>query len=206
MASDRERGDKPGNGSGSAESDNSIGGRLKRLREEHRYSMRKLGEMADVSASLISDAERGRSEPSISVLKRLSEALGTTLMYFFTDPEKLEGRVIRSDNRRSLGSHPPDASGSGIRFELASPEEAQAIEAIVGEYAVGATLGDEPVTHEGEEWGMVLEGRLKVSLGDEVHFLDPGDSIWFPSTTPHRMENVSDGVTKYIWIDTPKSF
>lgn len=206
MASDSEHEDTPRSEAEPSEFGDSIGGRLKHLREEHHYSMRKLGEMAGVSASLISDAERGRSEPSISVLKRLAAALGTTLMYFFTDPEKLEGRVIRSSNRRSLGTHPPDASGSGIRFELASPKEAQAIEAIVGEYAVGASLGDEPVTHEGEEWGMVLEGRLKVSLGDEVHFLDPGDSIWFPSTTPHRMENVSDGVTRYIWIDTPKSF
>ena len=67
-------------------------------------------------------------------------------------------------------------------------------------------MGDEPVTHEGEEWGMVLRGRLKVWVGDEIHFLDPGDSIWFPSTTPHRMENVADEPTEYIWIDTPKTF
>ena len=43
-------------------------------------------------------------------------------------------------------------------------------------------------------------------LGDEIHFLNPGDAIWYPSTTPHRMENVADEPTEYIWIDTPKSF
>lgn len=188
------------------EYDSSIGGRLRRLRMEHRYSMRKLGELAGVSASLISDVERGNVEPSISVLKRLAGAMATTLMYFFTDPDKASGRVIRRHERRSLGVHPSGVSGTGIRFELASPEEAETIEAIIGEYNIGASLGDEPLTHEGEEWGMVLEGRLKVSLGDDVYFLDPGDAIWFPSTTPHRMENVFDGITRYVWVDTPKSF
>jgi transcriptional regulator with XRE-family HTH domain len=192
--------------SGPATSSPAIGARLKTLRSEYGYSMRKLGELADVSASLISDVEKGKVEPSISVLKRLAAALGTTLMYFFTESSQSNGRVIRSSERRSLGAHVPDGEGTGIRFELASPDEAQSIEAIIGVYARGASLGDEPLTHEGEEWGMILEGRLKVSVGDEVYFLSPGDSIWFPSTTPHRMENVADGVTKYIWIDTPKSF
>jgi transcriptional regulator with XRE-family HTH domain len=190
----------------------SIGGRLGELRREHRYSIRKLADRAGVSASLISDVERGRVEPSISTLKRLSDALGTTLTYFFSGPEKQTGRVVRAEDRVVLRGK--DGTGevrsaiqtSGIRFELASPDQSEAIEAIIGRYEVGASLGDEPVTHEGEEWGMVLRGRLKVWVGDEIHFLDPGDAIWYPSTTPHRMENVADEPTEYIWIDTPKTF
>ena len=190
----------------------SIGARLGELRREHRYSIRKLADRAGVSASLISDVERGRVEPSISTLKRLSSALGTTLTYFFSEPAQQAGRVVRAEDRIVLRGE--DGTGevrsaiqtSGIRFELASPDQAEVIEAIIGRYEVGASLGDEPVTHEGEEWGMVLRGRLKVWVGDEIHFLNPGDAIWYPSTTPHRMENVADEPTEYIWIDTPKSF
>jgi transcriptional regulator with XRE-family HTH domain len=190
----------------------SIGRRLAELRKEHGYSIRKLADRAGVSASLISDVERGKVEPSISTLKRLSNALGTTLTYFFTEPAEQTGRVVRAGERVVLSGK--DAKGEvrsaiqtrGIRFELASPEHAEGIEAIVGTYEVGASMGDEPVTHEGEEWGMVLSGRLKVWVGDEIHFLNPGDSIWFPSTTPHKMENVADEPTEYIWIDTPKTF
>jgi transcriptional regulator with XRE-family HTH domain len=191
----------------------SIGQRLAELRKEHRYSIRKLADRAGVSASLISDVERGKVEPSISTLKRVSDALGTTLTYFFSEPAHNAGRVVRAAERvvlqgaeNSTGELRSAIQTSGIRFELASPEQAENIEAIFGRYEVGASLGDEPVTHAGEEWGMVLSGRLKVWVGDEIHFLDPGDSIWFPSTTPHRMENVADGPTEYIWIDTPKSF
>ncbi len=191
----------------------SIGRRLAELRKEHQYSIRGLAAKAGVSASLISDVERGKVEPSISTLKRLSDAFGTTLTYFFSEPTKQSGRVVRAGERlvldgaeRAKGELRSAIQTSGIRFELASPEQAEGIEAIFGRYEVGASLGDEPVTHDGEEWGMVLRGRLKVWVGDEIHFLDPGDAIWFPSTTPHRMENVADEPTEYIWIDTPKSF
>jgi transcriptional regulator with XRE-family HTH domain len=191
--------------------DLTIGHRLATLRREHRYSIRQLALRANVSASLISDVERGKVEPSISTLKRLADALGTTLTYFFSDPTESSGRVVRAAERPMIDGIPrgEDRAGMrsrGIRFELASPEEAETVEAIYGRYEVGASMGDEPVTHEGEEWGMVLQGRLKVWVGEEIHFLDPGDSIWFPSTIPHRMENVAKEQTEYIWIDTPKSF
>src|SRR6478752_7158430 len=75
--------------------DLSIGGRLSQLRREHRYSIRGLAERAGVSASLISDVERGKVEPSISTLKRLADALGTTLTYFFSEPTTSTGRVVR---------------------------------------------------------------------------------------------------------------
>lgn len=190
----------------------SIGARLNQLRKEHRYSIRALAQRAGVSASLISDIEKSKVEPSISTLKRLASALGTNITYFFSQPSHANGRVVRATERVPLDGLSPIAEGraaieaGGVRFELASPKEAEAIEAIYGRYEVGASIGDEPLTHEGEEWGMVLAGRLKVTVGPEVYFIEPGDSIWFPSTIPHRMENVADTVTEYIWIDTPKSF
>ena len=191
----------------------SIGSRLRELREQHRYSLRGLAGKAGVSASLVSDIEKGKVEPSISTLKRLGNALSVNITYFFTEQSQMRRRVIRARERVVLdgvNDAIPDSrvamEAGGIRFELASPPEAEAIEAIYGRYETGASLGDEPYTHEGEEWGMVLSGRLKVIVGDEIHFLEVGDSIWFPSTIPHRMENVADGPTEYIWIDSPKSF
>ncbi|KAA0274511.1 MAG: cupin domain-containing protein [Acidobacteria bacterium] len=186
-----------------------IGERLKERRTQHGLSMRQLADKAGVSASLISDIERGRVEPSISVLKRLSGALDITLMYFFSEATPDDDLVVRANERRVLGTREFSNFQSptgGIHFELASPEGTETIEAVFGRYEVGATMGDEPVTHEGEEWGMVLTGRLKIWVGDETYFLNPGDSIAFSSTTPHRMANAADEVTEYIWIDTPKTF
>jgi transcriptional regulator with XRE-family HTH domain len=186
-----------------------IGTRLESLRREHRYSIRKLADAAGVSASLISDVERGKVEPSISTLKRLAAALGTTLAFFFSEPTTVSGRIVRAGERSELGGRSAAARSAietkGVRFEIASPPDSETIEAVYGRYEVGASLGD-AISHEGEEWGMVLTGRLKVWVGEEIYFLDPGDAIGFPSTLPHRMENVADEPTEYIWIDTPKSF
>ena len=112
-----------------------------------------------------------------------------------TSPDRPEG--VRSTLERLRAE---------LETELASPESTEMIEAVFGRYEVGATMGEEPYTHEGEEWGMVLTGRLKVWVGEETYFLNPGDSIAFSSTTPHRMANAADEVTEYIWIDTPKTF
>jgi len=190
-----------------------IGTRLQGLRQEHRYSIRGLAQAAGVSASLISDIEHDKVEPSISTLKRLATTLGTTLAFFFTEAKNPDGRVIRASERSVLGQSVPPRSNaarrvietSGVRYEIASPPESGQIEAIYGRYEPGASLGD-AITHEGEEWGMVLTGRLKVWVGEEIYFLDPGDAICFGSTIPHRMENVAEGPTEYIWINTPKSF
>lgn len=181
----------------------SVGERLRTLREEHGYSMRRLGKLAGVSPSLISEVERGRVEPSISVLKRLASVLDTTLTYFFSKPRSDDDRVVRASARRSLRQ---PRFGTGISFELLAPEGTEKLEPIYGRYDIGASMGQEPVTHEGEEWGMVLKGRLKVWLGDEIYFLDEGDSIWFPSTIPHRLANAANEPTEYVWVNCPKSF
>lgn len=186
-----------------------IGTRLNGLRVAHGYSIRGLAQKAGVSASQVSDIEKGKVEPSITTLKRLAEAMGTTITYFFSEHRPANGRVVRAAERVVVNggkSVPSGIQSRGVRFSMASPEEAETIEAIYGHYEVGASLGEETYTHAGEEWGMVLRGRLKVVVGDEIHFLETGDSIWFPSTLPHRMENVASEATEYIWINTPKSF
>jgi len=190
-----------------------IGRRLADLRHEHRYSIRALAREAGVSASLISDVERGKVEPSISTLKRLASALGTTLAFFFSEPSRQSGRVVKATERDVLGQdgepHSQAARSaietSGVRLEIASPSESEVIEAVYGRYEPGASLGD-AITHEGAVSGMALSGRLKLWVGKEIYFLDPGDAIGFPSVMPHRLENVSEEPLEYIWINTPKSF
>ncbi len=195
----------------------SIGARLRTLRTEHGFSIRALAERAEISSSVISEVERGKTEPSISTLKRLAAALGTSITYFFTTPSQVNGHVVRAASRKqvSFKYRPEDGDTNdqrssivarGVHFEVASPDSSEVLEAIYGRYEPGASTGDELYTHEGEEWGMVLTGRFKVTLADEVHFLDPGDSIWFHSNIPHKIENVAPGVSEYIWVDTPKSF
>jgi mannose-6-phosphate isomerase-like protein (cupin superfamily) len=54
--------------------------------------------------------------------------------------------------------------------------------------------------HNGREYGVVLEGELKVTVGFESHTLGPGDSIAFDSAIPHRLENDGDIPVSAIWV------
>ena len=174
-----------------------IGERIRSLRSEHRMSIRELARRAGVSASLISEGERGLVEPSVGVLKRIANVLDVNLTYFFSRPGSAGETVIREGERRRLREL------HGVTFELAGPDNVRSLEPIYGRLQPGADV--ETLQHEGEEWGMVLRGRLKVWVGSEVYFLEPGDSIFFASSTPHRVANLSDEVTEYIWVNTPAS-
>lgn len=176
-----------------------IGDRLRSLREQHRLSIRGLARDAGVSASLISEAERGLVEPSVGVLKRLASVLDVNLTYFFSRPGSSGETVIRQDERSTLQEL------QGVRYQLLGPATRN-LEPIYAVLAPGAGLDDETYQHEGEEWGLVLSGRLKVWVGSEVYVLDPGDSIYFASSVPHRAANPTDGVTEYIWVNSPATY
>lgn len=179
-----------------------LGERLRSARMAHGYSVRRLAREAHVSASLISEAERGLTEPSVGVLKRLASALDVTMPYFFTRPGMYGETVIRSDQRATLPAL------KGVTYELLGPDRAELMEPIHGVLEPGAGLHEGTmITHgTGEEWGIVLTGRLKVWVGSEVYVLDPGDSVYFASSVPHRVANLSDGVTEYIWVNSPPTF
>ena len=72
-------------------------------------------------------------------------------------------------------------------------------------YPVGAKV-EEFYTHDGEECGMVLEGRFKGIIGDQEIILEPGDSIYYDSSIPHRWENAGETEVRAIWAITPPSF
>ena len=188
-----------------------IAQRLRELRQEHRLTMRGLAELAGVSASLISDVERGRGlEPSISAAQAARRgARHHAHLLLLRDRSPSQDRVVRKGDRRALGdpAFASDPWAGGFTSSWRHPRQHRDDRGDLRPLRRGGIDGrSEPVTHEGEEWGMVLAGRLKVWVGDDIYFLDLSDSISFLSTIPHRLANAADEVTEYIWIDTPKTF
>ena len=179
-----------------------IGERLRSLREQHGFSVRRLAREAGVSASLISEAERGLVEPSVGVLKRLASALDVMLTYFFSRPGMSGETVVRHDQRRSLREL------HGISFELMGPDGVDTLEPIHATLQPGAGLNDHTMLQHGsgEEWGMVLRGRLKVWVGSEVYVLEPGDAVYLSSSVPHRVANPTDEISEYVWVNSPATF
>jgi mannose-6-phosphate isomerase-like protein (cupin superfamily) len=111
-------------------------------------------------------------------------------------PAESEGSVQRAADR------PVIELESGVRWERLSAWEDMDMEYLYAIYEVGGESSpvDALVRHNGREFGVVLEGRLNVTVGFDEHVLEAGDSISFDSTTPHRLHNEGDAVVQAIWV------
>jgi transcriptional regulator with XRE-family HTH domain len=181
-----------------------LGSEMRNLRKTRRLSLEELAQRTDKSVGYLSQVERGLSHPTIDVLKAISSALGVHIGWFFpngtpADPSD-RGVVVRKAARRRL------SFGGGITDFLLSPHLGGALEFMFCEFEPGATSGTDAITHEGEEAGLVLSGRLELWVGDDHFVLDSGDSFTYRSNRPHRYTNPGDTVTTVVWVVTPPSY
>jgi transcriptional regulator with XRE-family HTH domain len=177
-----------------------VGRRLRDLRHAQHLSLVQLARQAGLSQGYLSQVERDRATPSTAALSKLAEALSVPVAHFFEPShERLpEDWVVRRGGRRTI-LYP----GSTVKNELLVPDLRGRLEAIYFR-ARGKTRS--PVyKHEGEEFGYVLKGRLRVTVGDDTFVLGKGDSITLPSHQPHFWEALGRGV-EALWVATPPTW
>lgn len=193
----------------------SLGERIRRKRKEQGFVLAKLASACKISPSFLSQIERDQASPSISTLHDIANALGVPLAYFFATPDQQaekEGKeiterngvgvkVVRADQRKIL-IYP----GSGIKNELLSPDLNRSIQMMWTVLPPGTETGPEPLVHEGEECGLVLQGRVKIWAGDDEFILGPGDAIYQNSSIPHHSKNIGDDDVIVVVAITPPSF
>jgi transcriptional regulator with XRE-family HTH domain len=177
-----------------------IGARLRAERERAAISQRELARRLGVSASLISQIENDQTRPSVRTLYGIVTELGTSLDELFGDgtPAAATGGpapVVRSGERHVI------ELDSGVRWERLTSHQHEDVDFMHVVYDVGGSSAAETMLmrHPGREYGVVLSGRLGVQLGFDRHELEPGDSIAFDSTTPHRFWNLGEEPVHGIW-------
>lgn len=177
--------------------DTDLGRRLRALRTERRMSLATVAELTGLSVSFLSAVELGQSSISVGNLFKLADAYGTTVPGLGPDYRAEHRRVVRPADR------PRYVTGDGlvvIEDLIATPGalEAQRIEIMPG----GGS--EETYAHPGEEIVHVLSGQVVFWLNErEEHALQPGDSLFFRSTLPHRWSNQSDTPATVLWINVP---
>jgi mannose-6-phosphate isomerase-like protein (cupin superfamily) len=94
-----------------------------------------------------------------------------------------------------------------LSYRQVGPDLAgHALQILHERYAAGADTGDTLLRHESEEGGVVLRGRLEVTVGDQRRILEPGDAYYFDSRLPHRFRNPGDEECEVVSACTPPSF
>jgi transcriptional regulator with XRE-family HTH domain len=180
----------------------------KKLRDARRRLDRTLKDVAacaGVSEGHLSKIETGKAIPSLPVLHRVAGCLGLNLGSLFEPTGDEQATVLRA-GRRPLITLDPLRNGRGVTLERViahAPENALQCNIHILERG-GASDGQ--ITHEGEEVGYVIEGRVELTLDDEVHLLGPGDAFHFRSDRRHGYRNVGDGRARIFWVNTPATF
>jgi transcriptional regulator with XRE-family HTH domain len=174
---------------------------IQRFRKQKGLKLEDLAAISDISASSLSQLERGIGNPSFFTLTKIAQALSIPLTYLFGEENGIRSGIVRADNRKRL--IPPN---SDLVYELITPDLNRSFEVVLIEIDPGTPEPDSPFNHEGEECILVLEGELSFHLGNEVHKLSAGDSITFSSHVPHWSENISRKTTQLIVIISPPAF
>ena len=179
----------------------SLGLRLQRLRSRLGLSQRRLAKLAGVSNATISLIEHGRTDPSTGLLKRILDALGVSFAEFFAEETRVPDKVFFTNeelSRISSGAICYDQVGSDLR-------DAQ-LQILYERYEPGADTGQSMLSHAAEEGGIVLQGRLEVTVADQVQVLGAGDAYRFNSRLPHRFRNTGSEPCVVVSACTPPTF
>ncbi|HHV78611.1 MAG TPA: cupin domain-containing protein [Firmicutes bacterium] len=178
-----------------------LGKEIRRIRKARNVSLKELASLSGLTFGYIAQIERGEVSPSISSLRRIASALHITLQDLFRAEQNSNSRVVTPAMRPRL-----KADSNRVVQQLLSPPGLWKMQPMWTEVEPGGTSGDEPYTHEGEEFGILLQGELTVWIGDETCEMRAGDSIYFPSTLPHRFANNSTEKAVMVWVITPPSW
>lgn len=188
-----------------------IGARLRAERTKAGISQRELARRLGLSASLISQLESGLSKPSVGTLYAIVTELDLSLDKLLRGDEhpRRDDSDHGSDEdngRRNPLVHPENRKAidlaSGVRWEQLTADTEEGVDFLLAIYEVGgASTPDESLMrHHGREYGYVVSGRMGIQLGFDVFQLEPGDSIAFDSTAPHRLFNMGDEPVHAVWF------
>jgi transcriptional regulator with XRE-family HTH domain len=178
-----------------------VGTHLRAVRTLYGLSQRELAKRAGVTNGLISLIEQNRVSPSVSSLKKVLDGIPMSLAEFFTLDLSTSPQVFfKGDELTDLG----DRSVSLRLVAARRPKRAMSI--MHERYLPGADTGADMLRHEGEEGGVVVRGRVELTIGGESRVLGPGDAYYFTSAIPHRFRNTGSEPCEIISASTPPTF
>ena len=175
-----------------------IGSKIKLLRQQLNLSQAELADRCELTKGYISQLENDITSPSISTLCDILAALGTDLAEFFKKED---------DERVVFG--PDDfieKRDDGMTLKWIIPNaQKNLMEPIILELLPGASSAED-FPHDGEEFGFVLEGRVRVTLGKKQYLCKRGETFCDKANVPHTLSNAGKTIAKLIWISSPPNF
>ena len=178
-----------------------VGQRLRALRLRAGLSQRELARRAVVSNATVSMIEADRVSPSVSALRQILAALGVGIADFFAGPDSPGEQVVfRADELTEI------AGGAVSYRQVGANLKGRSLQMIHERYRPGAQSGTKMLSHQGEEAGLVIKGRLTLEVDGRRYELRAGDAYFFDSRKPHAFRNADDSELVLVSACTPPTF
>ena len=178
-----------------------VGEKIKTLRESRGYSLKDLADRTGFSTAFISQIENHLISPPLGALIKVAHGLGFEIGKFFDQSATSPFTIVRKEERTATSRV---ASKEGVRYgysyeSLAPDKVNRKMEPFLVTLEPVAKKGL-PYSHEGEEFLFVLDGRVEVQLDSYTDVLEPGDSIYYDSTVPHRVACADNAPARIVAV------
>lgn len=179
-----------------------VGEKIRNLRKSKKLSIANLAQNTGLSSGLISQIERNKVVPSIKAMWNIAKALDVNIGYFFEE-EKAEDIIVRKNERKKIQTNDSTKTYELLMPDLIDKNLELLLITLNGETKKNKGL----VSHEGEECGYIVKGKMKLIFDTKEYILEEGDSFYFKSNVYHVYENYDkDQECILICAMTPPSF
>ena len=179
-----------------------LGLRMRKIRLERRMTLKQVERAADLSATHLSEIERGRTSPTIGALVRIARALGRDTSYFIEREERNEVAQLPRDHAQKIQVAPgveatvltrgiPGSRLFAYRLRLTPGPGKQ------GEFHLPATEDT-----DGEALYYVRSGKVTSRFGDEEVQLSEGDGVQAGFSLPHQVRPAAQGAVEVLALLT----
>lgn len=177
-----------------------IGRGVRNLRQRKRLTIQQVADAAGISASMLSLIERGLTSPSLLTLTAITRALGTTLAELISgDSPPSEEAITR------FGEVPVLETPDGILRKVLRQDRKRGVTITYNDYPPNCGNSKVGITHQGFEYGLVLEGELTIEIDGVLSTLGSGDLVSLKSTRLHKIWNYGRKRATTIWINLEQS-
>lgn len=174
---------------------------IQHLREDRKITLRTLARESGISPGYLSQIENSKVDPSLSVLTKIALVLKVPVYSLLLDEDMTAHTLVRSNERNKL-----IFGKEGIETEIIHMDYGKRFDLSIISLRPNCASSDALVIHDGDECIIVSSGRLRVEFAKEVIDLEVGDSLYFDSSTPHRLININREACKFLHSHSPPGF
>jgi len=179
-----------------------IGEKVRELREKKGLSLQDMANRTGYTSALLSQVENHLISPPLGALIKIAKALEVKVGTFFGEEPRESYAIVRRDERKHISRY---ASKEGVSYgyayeSLGFDKKDRQMEPFLVTLEPATVKSEKLSTHDGEEFIFVLEGEMEAILGGHKDVLHPGDSIYYDSTIPHKVQCHRDIPTKILAV------